>query len=58
MAGDARGYITVDTVNNCAPRVPGDAGYFGAAGAGNVTDQNVLWGWPRSSRTLDFLSML
>ena len=40
----ARGYVTVDTVDNCTLRVPGDAGYFGAAGAGDVTDQNVLWG--------------
>lgn len=37
----ARGYITVDTVNNCTPRVPGDPGYFGN---GDATDQNVLWG--------------
>ncbi|HXO21371.1 MAG TPA: hypothetical protein VOA87_15775 [Thermoanaerobaculia bacterium] len=40
----ARGYVTVDTVNNCTLRVPGDPGYFGAAGTGDVTDQNVLWG--------------
>jgi hypothetical protein len=40
----ARGYVTVDTVNNCTLRIPGDAGYFAAAGAGDVTDQNVLWG--------------
>jgi hypothetical protein len=40
----ARGYVTVDTVDNCTLRFPGDAGYFGAAGAGDVTDQNVLWG--------------
>ena len=26
----ARGYITVDTVNNCTTRYPSDAGYFGA----------------------------
>jgi hypothetical protein len=36
----ARGYITVDTVNNCTLRFPGDPGYFG----GDATDQNVLWG--------------
>jgi hypothetical protein len=36
----ARGYITIDTVNNCTLRSPGDAGYFG----GDATDQNVLWG--------------
>jgi hypothetical protein len=40
----ARGYVTVDTVNNCTIRFPGDEGYFGAAGSGDVTDQNVLWG--------------
>ena len=36
----ARGYITVDTVNNCTLRFPSDTGYFG----GDATDQNVLWG--------------
>ncbi|MGH7342623.1 MAG: hypothetical protein ACREKH_19230 [Candidatus Rokuibacteriota bacterium] len=36
----ARGYITIDTVNNCTLRVPGDVGYFEA----DVTFQNVLWG--------------
>jgi len=40
----ARGYVTVDTVDNCTLRVPGDPGYFAAGGAGDVTDQNVLWG--------------
>jgi hypothetical protein len=40
----ARGYVTVDTVNNCTLRFPGDAGYFGAGGTGDVTNQNVLWG--------------
>ena len=39
----ARGYITVDTVNNCTLRFHGDAGYF-PAGVGDVTRQNVLWG--------------
>ena len=38
-----RGYATVDTVNNCTLRFPGDAGYF-PAGTGDVTNQNVLWG--------------
>ena len=27
----ARGYVTVDTVNNCTLRFPGDPGYFGPA---------------------------
>jgi hypothetical protein len=40
----ARGYVTVDTVNNCTLRFPGDAGYFLAGGTGDVTNQNVLWG--------------
>jgi hypothetical protein len=40
----ARGYVTVDTVNNCTLRFPGDAGYFVAGGAGDVTNQNILWG--------------
>ena len=40
----ARGYITVDTVSNCTVRLPSDAGYFGAGGTGDATNQNVLWG--------------
>jgi len=40
----ARGYITMDTVNNCTLRFPGDVGYFAAGGTGDVTNQNVLWG--------------
>jgi hypothetical protein len=40
----ARGYITVDTVNNCTLRFQGDPGYFGSGGSGDVTNQNVLWG--------------
>jgi hypothetical protein len=40
----ARGYVTVDTVNNCTLRFPGDAGYFAAGGTGDATNQNVLWG--------------
>jgi hypothetical protein len=40
----ARGYITVDAVNNCTLRFPGDAGYFVAGGNGDATNQNVLWG--------------
>jgi hypothetical protein len=31
-------------VNNCTIRFPGDVGYFGAGGTGDVTNQNVLWG--------------
>jgi hypothetical protein len=40
----ARGYVTVDTVNNCTLRFPGDLGYFAAGGTGDATNQNVLWG--------------
>ena len=40
----ARGYITVDTVNNCTLRFPSDFGYFGAGGTGDATDQNALFG--------------
>jgi len=40
----ARGYVTVDTVNNCTLRFPGDPGYFNAGGTGDATNQNVLWG--------------
>jgi hypothetical protein len=40
----ARGYVTVDTVNNCTLRFPGDIGYFGAGGSGDATNQNVLFG--------------
>ena len=46
LLGDnvALGYVTVDTVDNFTLRFPGDAGYFAANGAGDATDQNVLWG--------------
>lgn len=40
----ARGYVTVDTVNNCTLRFPDDPGYFINGGAGDATTQNVLWG--------------
>src|ERR1700681_2793752 len=36
----ARGYITVDTVNNCTLRLPSDPAYF----ANDITFQNVLFG--------------
>jgi len=42
--GILRGYVTVDTVNNCTLRFPSDLGYFLAGGGGDATDQNVLWG--------------
>lgn len=40
----ARGYVTIDLVNNCTARVPGDPGYFLNGGGGDVTTQNVLVG--------------
>jgi len=37
----ARGYITVDTVNNCTTRNPGDAGYFPTSlQNGDITNQS------------------
>ena len=36
----ARGYLTVDTVNNCTLRVVSDSAYF----SNDITFQNVLWG--------------
>ncbi|HEX2165414.1 MAG TPA: hypothetical protein VHM02_15845 [Thermoanaerobaculia bacterium] len=42
--GIARGYVTVDTVNNCSLDFPGDPGYFGPGGTGTATNQNILWG--------------
>ena len=39
----ARGYVTIDTVNQCTLRTPDFlVGYFGPGGV--ATDQNVLWG--------------
>jgi hypothetical protein len=40
----ARGYMTIDTVNNCTMRYPSDPGYFAPNFAGDVTYQNVLYG--------------
>jgi len=42
--GLARGYVTVDTVNNCTVRFPSELGYFGNGGTGDATNQNVMWG--------------
>jgi hypothetical protein len=36
----ARGYITVDVVNNCTLRFPSDIGYFSS----DTSTQNALWG--------------
>jgi hypothetical protein len=40
----ARGYLTADTVSNCTLHFPGDTGYFVTGGAGDATNQNVIWG--------------
>jgi len=40
--GVLRGYVTIDTVNQCGFKTPADPGYFGPNGV--ATDQNVLWG--------------
>jgi hypothetical protein len=40
----ARGYITVDTVNQCNAMTPATPGYFAPGGTGVATNQNVLWG--------------
>lgn len=42
--GIMRGYVTIDTVNQCTISAPGDAGYFGANGTGIATNQNQLFG--------------
>ena len=42
--GLARGYVTIDTVNNCTLRFPGQNGYFQYGGTGDATNQNVMWG--------------
>jgi hypothetical protein len=36
----ARGFVTIDTVNNCTLRFPTDPGYF----SNDITFQNVMWG--------------
>jgi hypothetical protein len=40
----ARGYVTMDVVNDCTLRFPGDAGYFGAGGTGDASNDNALFG--------------
>lgn len=39
-----RGYVTVDTVNNCTQRMPNEPGYFANGGTGDATNQNVSTG--------------
>jgi hypothetical protein len=40
----ARGYVTINTVNNCTFRKPNEIGYFSAGGTGDATNQNILLG--------------
>lgn len=40
----ARGYVTVDTVNQCTLAIPGSPGYFLSGGTGVATNQNTLLG--------------
>jgi len=53
----ARGYVTLDTVNNCTLRFPKDPGYIG----GDLTNQNVLWGdfsYPNSGFNLQGMPLV
>ncbi len=40
----ARGYITIDVVNQCSLQFPGEPGYFADGGTGVASNLNVLWG--------------
>jgi hypothetical protein len=40
----ARGYITVDSSNQCNLEFPNSAGYFASGGTGLANNDNVLWG--------------
>ena len=40
----ARGYITIDNVNECNLLFPSSPGYFAAGGTGTASDVNQLWG--------------
>jgi hypothetical protein len=40
----ARGYITVDSVNQCNLQFPSSTGYFAPGGTGLANNNNVLWG--------------
>jgi hypothetical protein len=42
--GIARGYVTVDVVNECSLEFPSTPGYFGAGGTGIAGNRNILWG--------------
>ena len=40
----ARGYVTVDNVNECSTVFPNEPGYFVDGGVGIANDNNQLWG--------------
>lgn len=40
----ARGYVTVDTVNECSIMMPPDPGYFVSGGVGVASNRNALFG--------------
>lgn len=40
----ARGYVTVDVVNECSLEFPSTPGYFGQGGTGIASNNNVIWG--------------
>jgi hypothetical protein len=40
----ARGYITVDNVNQCNLQFPSSTGYFAPGGTGLANNNNTLWG--------------
>jgi hypothetical protein len=40
----ARGYITVDSSNQCNLEFPNSTGYFASGGTGLANNNNVLWG--------------
>jgi hypothetical protein len=58
----ARGYMTMDVVNDCSLRFPGDVGYFGAGGTGDALDNNVLFGdyeyFNAGAQTLEILPLV
>lgn len=52
----ARGYVTVDTVNQCTLLNPASPGYFVSGGGGVATNQNVLLGdWMNIDPTNNFM---
>lgn len=40
--GLARGFVTIDLVNNCTLRLPNSPAYFIAGGSGDATNQNTM----------------